>query len=190
MKKIIAFEWLSLDGFIGGPNRESDWFIWDEEVGSYAKKVQSTSDTMLFGRTTYEIMANYWPTPSSSTEDPVLTDFMNDTNKIVFSKTLEKTDPIIGWKNSKLVSEITPEAIKKIKQQARKNILIYGSGSIVSQLMKLGLMDEYQIMVNPIVLGSGKALFQNIEEKSKLKLLKTKKFKCGNVLIIYKAGNK
>src|SRR5688500_16519645 len=181
MKKIIAFEWLSLDGFIGGPNEETDWFVWDEEVGLAAKKVQSKTDTLLFGRTTYDIMASYWPTPAAGSEDPVITDFTNNTNQVVFSKTLEKDD----WKNRRLENEITPEAIKKIKQQARKNILIYGSGSIVSQLMKSGLIDEYQIMINPVVLGNGKPLFQNIEEKAKLKVIKTKKFKCGNVLIIY-----
>jgi dihydrofolate reductase len=186
MKKIIAFEWLSLDGYIGGPNGETDWFVWDEEVGTYAKKVQSKTDTLLFGRTTYDIMANYWPTPASVSEDQAITDFMNETNKIVFSKTLEEVDPIVtGWKNTTVVNEITPEEIKKIKRQAKKNILIYGSGSIVSQLMKLGLIDEYQIMVNPVVLGKGKPLFQNIEEKLKLKVITTKKFKCGNVLITY-----
>jgi dihydrofolate reductase len=181
MKKIIAFEWLSLDGFFGGPNEETDWFVWDEEVGIEAKKVQSKADTLLFGRKTYDIMAGYWPTPASASEDPAITDFLNETNKIVFSKTLETVD----WKNTRMVNEITPEEIKKIKQQARKNILIYGSGSVVSQLMKLGLIDEYQIMVNPVVLGKGKPLFQNIEEKLKLKTIKTKKFKCGNVMITY-----
>lgn len=186
MKKIIAFEWLSLDGYIGGPKGETDWFVWDEEVGIEAKKVQSKTDTLLFGRTTYDIMANYWPTSASASEDPVIADFMNGTNKIVFSKTLEKVD----WKNTRLVNEITPEQIKKIKQQADKNILIYGSASIVSQLLKSGLIDEYQIMINPVVLGSGKPLFQNIEEKLTLKVIRTKKFKCGNVMITYQNEKK
>ncbi len=87
---------------------------------------------MLFGRTTYEVMASYWPTPASSTEDPMITNFMNNTNKIVFSKTLKKVE----WKNSTLHKEITPEEINKLKHEAGKDIIIYGSGSIVSQLMK------------------------------------------------------
>ena len=116
MKKIIAFEWLSLDGFIGGPNGETDWFVWDQEIEKFAKEYQSKIDTMLFGRTTYEVMASYWPTPASSTEDPMITDFMNNTNKIVFSKTLEKVE----WKNSTLSKEIIPGEIKKIKQEAGK----------------------------------------------------------------------
>jgi len=186
MKKIIAFEWLSLDGFIGGPNGETDWFVWDEEIEKCAKEFQTTIDTMLFGRTTYEIMAGYWPTLASSTENQMITDFMNDTNKIVFSKTLEKVE----WKNSILVREIIPEEIKKIKHQTGRNIIIYGSGSIVSQLMKLDLIDEYQLMINPVVLGSGKPLFQNVKEKSKLKLLNTKTFTSGNVLLTFQADKK
>ncbi len=183
MKKIIAAEWLSLDGFMSGPNGEIDWFVWDGEIEKYAKEFQTTIDTMLFGRTTYELMAGFWPTPASSTEDQMITDFMNDTNKIVFSKTLEKVE----WKNSRLVRELIPEEIKIIKQSGRdeRDIVIYGSGSIVSQLMKLDLIDEYQIFINPVVLGKGKSLFQNVEEKSNLKLLNTKTFISGNVLLTF-----
>lgn len=184
MRKIIAFEWLSLDGFMAGPNGETDWFVWDEEIEKYCKEVQNRFDTMLFGRATYETMANYWPTHASSNEDPGITDFMNNTHKIVFSKTLEKVD----WNNSSLAKEIVPEEIDKMKQPSPgcdKDMVIYGSGGIVSQLMKLDLIDEYQIMVNPVVLGSGKSMFQNIEERFKLKLLNTKTFASGNVMFYY-----
>ncbi len=185
MKKIIAFEWLSLDGFIGGPNGETDWFVWDQEIEKFAKEYQSKIDTMLFGRITYEVMASYWPTTASSTEDPMITDFMNNTNKIVFSKTLEKVE----WKNSTLSKEIIPGEIKKLKQEAGKDIIIYGSGSIVSQLMKLGLIDEFQIMINPVVLGGGKPLFRKVE-KSNLKLLTTRSFTGGSVLLNFKTDKK
>ena len=186
MRKIIAFEWLSLDGFISGPNGENDWFVWDEEIEKYAKEFQTTIDTMLFGRKTYEIMVAYWPTEASATENPMITNFMNNTDKIVFSKTLEKVE----WNNSTLVKGINPEEIKKLKGQAGKDIIIYGSGSIVSQLMKLNLLDECRLMLNPIVLGSGMPLFQNIEEKANLELANTKTFKIGTVLLTYHAGNK
>ncbi len=188
MKKIIAFEWLSLDGFLGGPNEETDWFVWNEEIEKFAKEFQTTIDTMLFGRTTYEVMAAYWPTEASVSEDKMITDFMNNTNKIVFSKTLEKVE----WKNSTLSKEIIPEEIKKIKQSlpnGNKDIIIYGSGSIVSQLMKFGLLDELQIMINPVVLGKGKPLFQNVE-KSNLKLLNTRAFTGGNVLLNFQTDKK
>lgn len=186
MKKIIAAEWLSLDGFMAGPNGETDWFGWDEEIEQYAKESQSKSDTLLFGRTTYDLMVSYWPTPAASAENKIITDFMNNTPKIVFSKTLEKVE----WKNSTLVNQIDPEEIKKIKQKEGKYIMIFGSGSIVSQLMKLELIDEYEIFVNPIVLGNGKPLFQNVEERSKLKLLNAKTFKSGVVLLNFQAGKK
>jgi len=186
MKKIIAFEWLSVDGFIGGPNGETDWFVWDQEIEKFAKEYQTTIDTMLFGRTTYEVMAAYWPTEVSVSEDKMITDFMNHTNKIVFSKTLEKVE----WKNSTLHKEITPEEINKLKHEAGKDIIIYGSGSIVSQLMKFGLLDEFQIMINPVVLGKGKPLFQNIEEKSSLKLLNTRAFTGGSVLLNFQTNKK
>jgi len=186
MKKIIAFEWLSLDGFIGGPKEETDWFVWNKEIEKFAKEFQNSIDTMLFGRTTYEVMVNYWPTPASSTEDPMITNFMNNTKKVVFSKTLKKVE----WKNSTLHKEITPEEINKLKHEAGKDIIIYGSGSIVSQLMKLGLIDEFQIMINPVVLGKGKPLFQNIEEKSSMKLLNTRAFTGGSVLLNFQTNKK
>jgi dihydrofolate reductase len=118
----------------------------------------------------------------------MITDFMNNTNKIVFSKTLEKVE----WKNSTLSKEIIPEEIKKIKQSlpnGNKDIIIYGSGSIVSQLMKFGLLDEFQIMINPVVLGGGKPLFQNVE-KFNLKLLNTRAFSGGNVLLNFQIDKK
>ena len=115
----------------------------------------------------------------------MITDFMNNTNKIVFSKTLEKVE----WKNSTLSKEIILGEIKKLKQEAGKDIIIYGSGSIVSQLMKLDLIDEFQIMINPVVLGGGKPLFQNVE-KSNLKVLTTRSFTGGNVLLNFQTDKK
>lgn len=184
MRKIILLNYLSLDGFIAGPKGETDWFVWDKEVEGYYKEAQSTIDTILFGRLTYETMANYWPTPASSAEDPAITDYMNNVRKIVFSQTLEKAE----WNNSELVREVVPEEIAKMKQQPGQDVVIYGSGSIASQLMKAGLIDEYRIMVNPVVLGGGKQLFQGVNDRPKLRLLDTKAFSCGNVLLRYQPG--
>lgn len=138
MRKIIAIEWFSLDGYIAGANGEIDWFVWNEEIEEYSKEVMSSSDTMLFGRLTYELMAAYWPTPTSDTENKTITDFMNNSPKIVFSKSLSKVE----WNNSSLVSEIDDQHINEMKQRPGKDILIYGSGSIVSQLTKMRLIDE------------------------------------------------
>ena len=179
MRKVILSMMVSVDGFIEGPNREIDWFVWDEEMAKYAIDLLDSMDTILFGRMTYELMASFWPT--ATTEDPIITDAMNNLPKIVFSKTLEK----VGWKNSRLVSEVIPEEVMKMKKQPGKDMVIFGSGSIVSTFTQLGLIDEYRIIVNPVVLGKGNPLFKGIKDKLNLKLLETKTFSCGNVILYY-----
>jgi dihydrofolate reductase len=181
MRKIIVSNYVTIDGFFAGPNGEIDWFVWDEETAQYSKELLGSVDTILFGRVTYELMASYWPTASPPTEDPVIIDAMNNLPKIVFSRTLEKT----GWKNTRLVKEINKEEILKLKHQPGKGMVIYGSGSIVSTFTQLGLIDEYRLFVNPIVLGSGKSLFKDIRGKLNLKLVNTKTFKNGVVLLEY-----
>jgi dihydrofolate reductase len=180
MRKVIVSNYVSLDGFIAGPNGEIDWFVWDEEMANYSRNLLYSIDTILFGRVTYELMANYWPTVN--TEDPIITVGMNNLPKIVFSKTLERAE----WKNTRLVKEITREEIFKMKLRQGKDMVIFGSGSIVSALTQLGLIDEYQLIINPVVLGSGKPLFKNIKERINLKLLKTTTFSSnGNVILYY-----
>ena len=181
MKKIIVSNYVSLDGFIAGPNGEIDWFLWDEETADYSKGLLSSIDTILFGRVTYELMAGYWPNAAPPAEDPVIIEAMNNLPKIVFSKTLERTD----WKNTRLVKEINKGEILKIKKQAGKDIVIYGSGSIVSALTQMGLIDEYRLFVNPVVLGKGKPMFKGLNNRLKLKLSLTNTFRCGVVLLHY-----
>ena len=179
MRKIIVFNWISIDGFVAGTNGETDWFAWDKEIEEQYKQVQSSVDKIFYGRLTYETMASYWPTSAASKEDPAIRDHMNDTEKIVFSNTLKKAQ----WNNSRLIAQIDPEEIQRMKHLPGKNIVIYGSGSIVSALAKLKLIDEYFLMVNPVVVGGGKPLFQMIELK--LKLINTRPFKSGVVLCHY-----
>jgi len=186
MRKIIVSNYASLDGFFAGPNGEYDWFVWDEETANYAKDLLSSIDTILFGRVTYELMAGYWPTASPPAEDPIIIDAMNNLPKIVFSKTLVK----VAWKNSRLVKGNMADEVAKLKQQPGKDMVIYGSGTIVSALSQLGLIDEYQIFVNPVVLGSGKPLFQGIRDRMNLELLKTKTFRNGVVLLCYQPAGK
>ncbi len=186
MRKIIVSNYVTLDGFMAGPNGEIDWSLWNEETAQYAKELQKSIDTILFGRVTYELMASFWPTPAADSEDPVITGYMNDTAKIVFSKTLEKTD----WKNTKVIREINSGEILKMKQQPGKNLVIYGSGSLVSNLTQLGLIDDYRIFVNPVILGQGKLLFQDLKDRHKLKLIDTKIFKNGVVLLHYEPDRK
>ena len=185
MRKVILSISVTLDGFFEGPNKELDWHIVDEEAKEYAKDLLSNVDTLLFGRVTYQLMADYWPSaatnPSTSKSDLEIADKMNNLPKIVFSKTLQQVE----WNNSRLVKENIAEEISKMKQQPGKDMVIFGSGSIVSTFMQHGLIDEYRIIVNPIVLGNGKPLFKGINDKQNLKLLKTEVLGSGVVILYY-----
>jgi dihydrofolate reductase len=181
MRKIIVFDNVTLDGFMAGPNGELDWAIRDDEITQYAKEGQDSTDTFLFGRVTYEMMASFWPTPAAESMNPVYANLLNNAPKIVFSKTLEKAE----WKNTRVVKELNKEEILKMKQQPGKNMMIFGSGTIVEQLSNLGLIDEYQLMVNPVILGKGKSFFKDIKDRIHLKLVKTKTFSNGIVLLQY-----
>lgn len=184
MRKIIVFENVTLDGFMAGPNGEIDWFIQDDEVTQYSQEGQDSIDMFLFGRVTYEMMASFWPTPAGQAANPVWADGLNNTPKIVFSTTLTKA----AWQKTEVMKALNKEKILKLKQLPGKNMMIFGSGTIVNQLTKLGLIDEYQLMVNPIVLGKGQPLFKDVE-KVNLELLVARNFKSGNVLLHYnKAG--
>ena len=187
MKKIIAVEWLSLDGYFSDSNNGTDWFVSDEETWKYLLKLFTNFDTILLGQVTYDMFAAYWPKRNPSDPNPqVLIDFMNNSRKVVFSKSLKKAE----WNNSVVMKDINATEINKMKQEATKDIVIFGSGSIVSQLTKLGLIDEYNFLINPIFLGNGKTLFKSAEAQSKLRLLDSKTFKCGNIMLHYAKDKK
>ncbi len=186
MRKIILFMLVSLDGFFEGPNREIDWHNVDEEFNEFAIDQLNTMDILLFGRVTYELMASYWPTPAALRDDPIVAAKMNAMPKIVFSKTLEKVE----WNNTRVIKDHITEEITKLKQQPGKDMAIFGSSDLALSLTELGLMDEYRIMVNPVVIGSGKPLFKGIHDKLQLKLVRTKTFRSGNVLLYYEPAKK
>ena len=186
MRKLFAFNMVTLDGFFEGPNQDISWHHVDDEFNQFAIEQTSTVDTILFGRVTYELMASYWPTPAATTDDPIVADLMNRLPKIVFSRTLQKA----AWNNTRLIKDNIAEEISKLKQQPGKDLALFGSANLLSTLIQMDLMDEHRIMVNPVVLGSGTPLFQGIKDKLKLKLLKTRTFRSGNVLLYYQPDNK
>jgi dihydrofolate reductase len=186
MRKVFLFMMVTLDGFFEGPNHEIDWHNVDEEFNEFAIHQLNEVDTLLFGRVTYEGMASYWPTQFAKENDPIVADKMNTLSKIVFSKTLGKAE----WNNSRLVKEHIAEEVSKLKQQQGRDLAIFGSSDLAVSLLQMGLIDELRIMVNPVVLGSGKPLFNGIHEKLNLKLLKTKTFRSGNVLLYYQPVTK
>ena len=170
---------MTLDGFC-----DHTAMIADEEIHQHYNELLSNADTLIYGRITYQLMESYWPSVvKNPTGNKPMDDFavlIDNISKIVFSRTLKNVD----WKNTKLKKEIIKEEVLELKQQAGKNILV-GSPSLIVALTQLDLIDEYQLGVQPIVLGSGLPLFKNVKERINLKLLKTKTFGCGAIALYY-----
>lgn len=172
---------ITLDGFFEGPRGEIDWHKVDAEFNEYAIDLLNSVDFLLFGRKTYELMAGYWPTPAAAANDPVVAGKMNNLNKIVFSRTLT----IVGWKNTRLIKDNIAEEILQLKHQPGRDLAIFGSSNLALTFIRQGLIDEYRMIVNPVVLGGGEPLFKGIKEKLNLKLLRTKTLSSGNVILYY-----
>ena len=189
MRKIIVSINVTLDGFIAGPDCELDWHFnfWNEEMADYACEQLSHADAIILGRETYSGMAKYWQSVTMDQSYPradiAFADMMNNYQKIVFSKTLEKTE----WNNSKLVHRNIKGEIKKLKEAAGKDMIIYGSGKVVTALTKMGLIDDYVLWLHPVILGKGKTLFERPGKWPSLKLLHTKNFESGVVILHYAA---
>ncbi|HXE95240.1 MAG TPA: dihydrofolate reductase family protein [Dongiaceae bacterium] len=181
MRKIIFQMMISVDGFFEGPDRELDWHVVDSDFIDYAIDLLNSVDTILFGRVTYQMMAAYWPTPRAIKVDPIIAERMNNLPKIVFSPTLEEVE----WQNSRLVKGNIAEEVDKLKHQPGKDMVILGSSDLAVALTKLGFIDEYRIIVNPVVLGSGKSLFEGLNNRLALKLLDVRTFSSGTVLLRY-----
>jgi len=175
---------ISLDGFVAGPNGEMDWIKVDEEIFDYVGKRISEGDTALYGRVTYQMMENYWPTagnkPTATRHDIEHSKWYSKVHKVVLSKTMNDEGPVtIGRTNTEIISDNLPDRINEIKQQTGKDILLFGSPTATHSLIQLNLIDGYWLFVNPIILGRGIPLFVDIKDKTKLKLLNTRQFTCG-----------
>ena len=170
---------ISLDGFVAGPNGEMDWIKATEEIFDFAGKRISEGDTALYGRVTFQMMENYWPTagdkPTASKHDIEHSKWYSKVRKIVLSKTLNDG----GLTNTKIISDNITDNINEVKQQTGNDILLFGSPTATHSLMQLNLIDGYWLFVNPIILGQGVPLFADIKDKIKLKLLTTNQFACG-----------
>ena len=185
MRKLISFMVVTLDGYYVGPNGEFDWPNVDDEFNEFAISQLNDIDTLLFGRVTYEVMADYWPTPAAVEGDPAIAGVMNDTPKVVFSATLGSAD----WENSRLVSGNAADAISELKQQPGKLLAMFGSPTLTVSLLEEGLVDELRVMVHPILLGAGKSLFTGLKDRVPLTLQTTTTFSSGNVLLSYRPAS-
>jgi dihydrofolate reductase len=181
MRKIFAFIMTTLDGYYEGPDGEFDFWVLDEEFDEFAVEQLDEADTLLFGRVTYEGMAAYWPTPEAERDDPEVAARMNGLAKIVVSRTLEGAE----WSNTRLIKDHVAEELTTLKRQPGKAVSILGSSDLTVSLVRMGLVDEVRIMVNPVVLGAGKSVFRTAGGRIGLTLLRSRAFKSGNVLLSY-----
>ena len=189
------FNHVTADGYFAGPDGNLSWVVPDEEIDKAAVQRMPAIDTILLGRRTYELFEAYWPhalNDSETAADPhdssrrssTLRDmavWINEANKLVFSRTLKK----VGWKNTRIRPGIDPGAIEAMKREPGKDMIVFGSGSVVSELTRHGLIDEYQFVVNPVLLGQGKPLMEGMSNGAKLKLRESRQYPSGNVVLRY-----
>lgn len=182
MRKLTVFLQLSLDGCFASKNNDINWAHRnDREWKEFAAKNALTGGELLFGRVTYELMANYWPTPRARADNPGVVDGMNRMPKTVFSRTLET----VAWSNTRIVKDGLIDEVQTMKRAAGPDITILGSASIVAQLASAKLVDEFQFVVVPVVLGEGRKVFEGVHEKLSLKLINARTFANGNVVLSY-----
>jgi dihydrofolate reductase len=185
MRKIISFMHISLDGFVAGLNGEMDWINLDDAMFDFVATMTDQADTALYGRVTYEMMQSYWPKageqPNATKHDIEHSNWYNKVSKVVLSKTIDET----GLHNTKVIGAQLSDNISNLKQQEGKNILIFGSPGASQSLLNEGLIDEFWLFVNPIILGKGMPLFKDITGTTKLNLIESKTFACGVIALHY-----
>ena len=182
MRKLNVFNFVTLNGYFEGPNNDISWHRHGAEENKFSDDSLKAEGILLFGRRTYEMMYSFWPTEMAAEQFPETAKGMNRSQKIVFSNTLKKAE----WKNTKVIGGDIVEEMKRLKKLKGMDMVILGSGSIVTQFADAGLIDEYQIMVDPVAIGKGTTMFKGLKNKLDLKLTETKIFKSGVVLLCYK----
>ncbi len=188
MRRLIVFNIISLDGLVAGPNGELDWFTEDlfrkgTGAGDLIKENLNSVGAILLGRLTYQELGAYWPDATDS--DPVITERMNNLPKIVFSKTLNEV-AWGRWNTARLVKGDPAEEVRRLKEWPGKDLVIYGSGQLVSALMKEKLIDEFQFFIQPVVLGHGKPEFKDFQERYWLHLLESRQLRQGALFVRYR----
>lgn len=185
MRKLVLFMHVSLDGFATDTKDGLDWISYDSELQEYADGIVATVGSPVYGRVTYELMAGYWPKvltdPNENEHSKAHAQWVDKVTKIVFSKTMKTAD----WNNTIVINDNITEEINKLKQQPGKDLVIFGSPGLAHSLMELDLIDEYQLTLNPILLGNGKPVYQNIQSKTNLTLVKATLLESGVIGLHY-----
>jgi dihydrofolate reductase len=195
MRRIVMFNQLTADGYFAGSDGSLDWVVPDKEFDKAVAAGLPATGTILFGRRTYELFEAFWPhavDDTATAPDPhggerspeirAIGTFINDAVKLVFSRTLGS----VTWRNSRVIRELDPHEIENMKRQPGGDMMIFGSGSIVSQLSQHGLIDEYQFLVSPILLGSGRPLLSGVSRSVSLDLLESRQYPSGIVMLRYR----
>jgi dihydrofolate reductase len=181
MRKIVAYNFLTINGFFKGPNEDISWHKHGEEEARYSEEMLGQDNMLLFGRKTYEQMVSFWPTPMAKEAFPKVAEGMNKAEKIVFSKKPFEAK----WENTQVVSGDIVDQILRLKASPGKDMAILGSGTIINLLTDSGLIDEYQFMLDPMALPDGAPVFKGITQKLDLQLTGSRVFKSGVVLLCY-----
>lgn len=189
MSRLLSFTTISVDGFFTASDGDFRWAhnpVQDKAWDSFVAGNAQGGGILLFGRVTYDIMKSYWPTPAATQNNPVVAEGMNSAHKIVFSRTLDQIAfTKKAWSNTQLIKDNLVEEVSRLKQYSKEGMAILGSGSIVSQLAQAGLIDEFQIVIAPVVLGKGRGLFSDLKQHLNLKLTESRSFTNGNVFLRY-----
>ncbi len=186
MTKLIAFNHISLDGFVCGPQGQMDWIKINDEIFAHVEQRISLGKSAMYGRITYNLMESYWPTaadkPNATRHDKAHATWYNTSHKFVLSRSMKKIDK----DNTTIVNDDITKQVSEIKKSSGEHeILVFGSPTATHTLMELGLIDGYWLFINPVVLGEGIPLFKNIKTKTELKLEASKEFECGVVEVRY-----
>ena len=187
MAKLNSFTFITMNGFFKGPQDDISWHKNDDpEKDKYAVKGIQSGGTLIFGRITYEMMASQWTSPEIKKSNPQAAEGMTNADKIVFSRTLKKAD----WKNTRLISGDLITEVKKLKKESGKDMVVLGSGTILSQLAQNNLIDKYLVMLDPVAIGTGTPIFSNVHHKLNLKLIDVQKFESGVLVLTYEPVKK
>lgn len=182
VRKLIVFNSISVDGYFVDQNGDMSWAHNNSaEFDAFVEGNAKGGGVLVFGRKTYDLMASFWPTPAASQYYPVVAERMNALPKVVISRTMQKPT----WNNTTLMKGDIAGELRRMKQKSPSDLAIMGSGSIVSQLAPEGLIDEYQVVVVPVVLGKGRTMFDGVKERMSLKLVHSRTFDNGNVFLCY-----
>ena len=186
MPRLAVFNNVTLDGYFTGPKGDLSWAHAgpiDPEFQAFVGENAQGGGALLLGRITYDMMVSYWPTPAAMEQNPAIADHMNRTSKLVVSRTLHQPT----WSNTQMLTGDLATEVRKLKEGTGDDITILGSGSIVAQLAQAGLIDEYQLVVNPVALGQGRTMFEGLRKPLSLTLTTSRAFKSGKVVLYYTA---